>query len=218
MAKGMDNSVNKEKWYIPVNIGQHIDRDNIHEEILSKTQGRTIFQTETLFTQSFRKQIEGERDLWLKKNNETYKARFKDHKRFQPDKTHEVSVDVHEFSKKNVRLDVSFVYGYSRWHQYHILLRAFRIERDDHIDAVFRLKELESRYTFTFKGVGHGTTSTELEKILGNNYFEYRGQSPQFRNIYYRQHDIEVVIQDDLVKYLCKGRPGWMDSNSIQEP
>ncbi len=217
MAEGMKNSVNEDKWYVPVNIGQHMDLNNIDEEILSKTQGRKMFQKETLFTQPFLKQIEGVRDHWLEQNNEKYREKFNDHKVFQLDKAHAVTVDIHGFSKTNVRFYVSFIYGHSRWHHYSILLKVFLIERDDYIDGVFSLRELESQYSFTFNGVGHGTTRKELEEILGSDYLEYRGQSPQYRNIYYQQHDIEVVLQDDLVKYLCKGRPGWMDSNIIQK-
>lgn len=217
MAEGMKNTVDEEKWYAPINIGQHMDLNNIDEEILSKTQGRKIFQRETLFTQPFLKHIEGVRDHWLEQNNEKYRGQFNDHKLFQLDKAHAVTVDIHGFSKTNIRLYVSFIYGHSLWHHYDILLKAFLIERDDYIDGVFKLKELESRYSYTFKGARHGSTSTELEEKLGNNYFEYMGQSPQYRNIYYEQHDIEVVIQDDVVKYLCKGRPGWMNSNMIRK-
>ncbi len=210
-------TTDEEKWYVPVNIGQHMDLNSIDEDILSKTQGRKRFQKETLFTQPFLKQIEGERDLWLEQNNEKYREHFKYNKLFQIDKEHSVTVDIHGFSRTNIRLYVSFIYGHSRWHHYDILLKAFLIERDNYIDGVFKLKEQELRYSFTYNGVGHGTTSRGLEEKLGNDYVEYMGQSPQYRNIYYELHDIEVIIQDGIVKYLCTGRPDWMDSNMIQK-
>jgi len=47
---------------------------------------------------------------------------------------------------------------------------------------------------------------------IWDNPHEYMGQSPQYRNIYYEKEDIEIIIQDFIVKYIQKGKPGWMDT------
>ena len=77
-----------------------------------------------------------------------------------------------------VDIYIKFIYGHSRWHHFYILLKNFIVERDDYIDDIFDLDELEKLYSFTFKGVGHGTTAMEMGEILGSDYYEYMGQSP----------------------------------------
>jgi hypothetical protein len=52
----------------------------------------------------------------------------------------------------------------------------------------------------------------EVEALLGGDYYEYAGQSPQYRNIYYEEYNLEIIIQNERVKYIQKGKPGWMDS------
>ncbi|TSA25492.1 MAG: WG repeat-containing protein [Bacteroidetes bacterium] len=39
------------------------------------------------------------------------------------------------------------------------------------------------------------------------------GQSPQYRDLWYPDHNLEVVIQDGTVKYLQQGKPGWVDQS-----
>lgn len=201
------------KWYVPVNIGMHIDPNTVKEERLSSAQAKEIFQKVTDLTPQARARFEALRDEWLKKNNEKYGKQFANDKLFRMDKKNDVSVHIHEFTKSEVRLYVLFIYGYSRWHHYYVLLKNYVVPRGDMIDETFRLDDLEKLYSFSFEGVGHGTGVEEMVTKLGTDYSEYAGQSPQYRNIYYEKYDIEIVIQDFEVKYLRKGRPGWAGAN-----
>ncbi|MBK7884792.1 MAG: hypothetical protein IPJ81_14150 [Chitinophagaceae bacterium] len=59
--------------------------------------------------------------------------------------------------------------------------------------------------------MGHGTTVLEMEKILGTGYEEDIKQMINYREIYYKEYNIEIVIQDEKVKYIKRGKPNWMN-------
>lgn len=202
-----------EKWYVLVDIGQHIDTSGVVEEKLSKARIKEIFQEETFFQKKDLEHYEKLRDLWLENNSEGYFNKFRNNKDFHLDKNNNpISANIYEFSKSNAKIYIKFIYGHSRWHHYYIVLGNFLVERDLHIDEVFNLNELEKKYSYSFNGVFHGTSANEAERILGKNYYEYSGQSPQYRNIYYEKYNIEIIIQDWIVKYIQQGKPNWMDT------
>lgn len=206
-------SIAKEKWYTPVDIGQHIDTNNVTEEKLSKDQAREIFKKDSYLQEDASKQYEKSKNEWFKNNSTEYLEKFKDNKIFYLDKeNHPVSAYVYMFSKSEVKIYIQFIYGHSRWHHYYIVLKDYLIERDPYIDEVFNLNDLEKQYSFSYKGIGSGTSLQKVQEILGNDYYEYAGQSPQYQNIYYEKYNIEIIIQDWVVKYLRKGKPGWMDT------
>ena len=206
-------SIAEKKWYTPVDIGQHIDSNGETEEKLSKAQVKEIFQKETIFRKESLKKYEKLRDKWIKNNGEEYINKFKNNKVFYLDrKNHPISANIYEFSKSKAKIYIKFIYGHSRWHHYYIILGSFLVERDPYIDEVFNLKELENKYSYSFKGVTHGTSAKEIEEILGSDYYEYAGQSPQYQNIYYEKYNIEIIIQDWAVKYVKEGKPSWMDT------
>ena len=200
-----------EKWYSPVDIGQHVDSSAVAEEKLSKAQIKEIFQKGTIFRKEALKRYEKIKDNWLEDNRAEYLNKFKNDKIFSLDRRdHPISASIYQFSKSKAKIYIQFIFGHSRWHHYYIALGNFTAERDSYLDEVFDLDKLEKKYSYSFKGVAHGISAEEVEKILGRNYFEYAGQSPQYRNIYYEQYDIEIIIQDWRVKYIQHGKPNWM--------
>ena len=52
------SSIAEEKWYTPVDIGEHVDLNDIGEEKLNKTQVKEIFQRETIFKEEALKKYE----------------------------------------------------------------------------------------------------------------------------------------------------------------
>jgi hypothetical protein len=203
----------EEKWCAPVDIGEHVDLNDIGVEKLSKAQAKEIFQRETIFKQEALQKYEKLRDTWLKNNGPVYLKKFEDDKIFYLDRdNHPLSANVYEFSKAEAKIYIRFIYGHSRWHHYYIVLGNFLVKRDSYIDEVFSLNELEKRYSYSFKGVTHGMSAGEVEALLGGDYYEYAGQSPQYRNIYYEKYNLEIVIQNEQVKYIQKAKPSWMDT------
>ena len=171
-----------------------------------------MFQKETILREKALQRYEKLRDKWLENNGEEYRKKFKNNKDFHLDRHYPVSAEIYRFSKSKAEIHINFLYGYSRWHHYYIVLGDLSVERDPYVDEVFNLNELEKRYSYSFNGVAHGTPFEEAERILGNDYYEYAGQSPQYRDIYYEHHNIEVIVQDWRVKYIQKGKPAWMDT------
>ena len=74
------SSIAEEKWYTPVDIGEHVDLNNIGEKRLNKGQIKEIFQKGTILKDEALKQYEKLRDIWLEKNGTEYQNKFKDNK------------------------------------------------------------------------------------------------------------------------------------------
>jgi len=203
----------EEKWYTPVDIGEHIDLNGLEEEKLSNARVKEIFQKETVFKKDFLTKLEKHRDQWLENNQMDYRNKFKNDRTFHLDRSHHpISASICQFSKSKAKIYIKFIYGHSRWHHFYIILRAFLVKRDSYLDEIFGLNELEKKYSYSFKGVTHGTAAIEVEQRLGGDYYEYAGQSPQYRNIYYEKFNLEIIIQNSKVKYIHKGKPSWMDT------
>lgn len=203
----------EEKWYKPVDIGQHIDQNNVKEEQINKSQIKKIFKKGTLFQEDARRMYVNLKREWFTINGADYIKKYKDDKIFYLDNNdHPITANVYMFSKSKAKIHIKFIYGHSRWHHYYIVLGNFLLERDSYIDDVFNLNVLEKKYSYSFKGISHGSSVEEIEDILGRGYYEYAGQSPQYRNIYYEKYNIEIIIQDWVVKYVQEGKPDWMKS------
>ena len=66
-------------------------------------------------------------------------------------------------------------------------------------------------------GLSHGSSFTYVEKTLGTGYYEYIGQNLQLQNVYFENFDIEICLQNGMVKYIKEGKPGWMDSDNVEK-
>lgn len=209
----------QEKWYSPVDIGQHIDMNNVKQEKPPDFAENFEINIDSRYRllphiiDSFNKETE----KWLEKNLEQYLRKFNENKNFSFSDKHQIELIIKQFSEDKLRIFVVFYFGYARWHHYYILLRDYLIERNDEIDQIFKLNRLEDIYTFSYKGITHGTSLKEMEHLLGSEYHEYIGQSPQLLTVYYENHDLEVVLQENMVKYLQHGKPGWMNSQMYEK-
>jgi len=209
----------QENLYRPVDIGQHIDQNGVVEERLPNVEHYFFLDKDTRshFEAEFKQELKNQRDQWLEKNETDYLENFSKNKAFQRDQENSIGLFVREFSDKQVRINVTFIFGHSRWHHYEILLKDFIIDRNEQVDQMFRLKQLEEVYTTTHKGVGYGATLAEVLKGFGIKFYEYPGQSVQLRNIYFPEEDVEVVLQDEQVKYVQKGKPNWLGEVNVDE-
>ncbi|NQV01276.1 MAG: WG repeat-containing protein, partial [Bacteroidia bacterium] len=218
---GLSVSVmSQEQGYRPVDIGQHIDRNGVHPETLSNVEA--IFFLDKDNRGKINPEVYQEflnlRNIWMEKHREVYlNKRFASDPMFNVDVEAPVDVIVKEFSRDNVRICVVFTIGHSRWHHYHLLLKDYLIERNDKADQMFRLKQLEERYGATFNGIGHGASFHDLVRSLGLNYRENIGQSIQYRTLYYPDQNLEVILQDGVVKYLVEDKPEWIDQTTTEE-
>lgn len=207
----------KDKWVKLIDIGEHIDFNESKEETINKEQVKKIFQENDLLSKEAMDEMKKIRDNLVKKNKKSFIDNNKNDKSFSLDSNYAISIEISRISKTKVNIYILFVYGHSRWNNYYMRIKNYIINRDTDIDKIFNLKELEEKYFFSFKGVEYGNSFEDMEKKLGNNYHEYLGQSPQLKNIYYEIYNIEVVIQNFIVKNINKGRPGWMDSGMTRK-
>lgn len=122
-----------------------------------------------------------------------------------------LEVFVRGFSEHEVRVWVLWATGGSRWHHYFDLVADLRVPRSADIDRRFGLEGLEAMYTLEACGVRHGMRVDEVIAALPGELLEYPGQSLQLRRIYAIECDLELVIQDSILKYLVRGDPGWLD-------
>lgn len=203
----------QEKVYAPVNIGQHVDRNGISEEILPRAE--EVFymdkdQRGKISDEQYRHLLD-QRDKWLRVQRENYLERFVSDPYFEADTDTPIETVVEEFSKDSVRISIVFAIGHSRWHHYYILLKDYLTGRNEMVDQIFRLRRLEEVYGATFQGISYGTTYADMVKTLGIDYKENIGQSLQFRELWYPAYDLEVVMQDDIVKYVQHLKPAWVD-------
>lgn len=203
-----------EKSYTPVDIGDHIWADGISEAKHSQKDFFEVFQLgekrSLEFSQKTRASLDQQKKKFIKDFN-LADQKQKDHF-FHLDPEQLLSWRICEFSKSKVKVGVEFIVGHSRWHHYYKRLSEMVFSRNESIDKALGLPELEKQYGFSFKGVEHGTPVRDMQKLLGKKFKEYPGQSEQFRQLYYPDHDIEIVIQDQVVKYLRRGVPAWIAS------
>ena len=120
----------QEKWYKPVDIGQHIyiDSSLVKEEKLSKAEANKIFGKDTISSKEFFVKMNALRDSWLKLYEERYKQKFYTAKYFNKEKDFRVTYQISKFSNSQAKIYVIFTYGHYMWHHYHVLLKEFLIE------------------------------------------------------------------------------------------
>ncbi len=204
------------KWYRPVDIGRHLDRGKVTQKRISPERAIELFRADDrigscaltdegkgMFEPATRKLIRSAKPWFRTKRSKDRALRsFKG----------PLAVIVREFSTDEVRIWVVWKKGHSRWHSFFDLVAEYLVKRSGPVDGLFFLDQLEQRYALTYQGIGHGTTVDELTAKLGTKHKEYPGQSPSFRNLYFPNHELHVVIQESIVMYVERERPGWADS------
>ena len=214
LISGLINTVmSQEKIYRPIDIGQHIDQNGVREETLSNVEDVFFLDKDNRsgITPDVYQTFIRLRDSWMEEHREEYLNNFAPDPAFHVDEEAPVDIIVKEFSPDKIRIFIVFTIGHSRWHHYYLLLKDYLIDRTDKVDQMFRLKQLEERYGATFNGLGHGASFHDLLRLVGLNYQEYIGQSLQFRTLYYPDQNLEVVLQDGIVKYLVEEKPAWVE-------
>ncbi len=200
----------QEAWFVPVNIGQHTDTNNV-EPVEVYEHADSIFQQSTSkLTPAIEQEVEAMRDKWMAQHHDTYKERFNEMPAFALDPVNAIEVEVAAFSNVRVTIDVKFTYGHSRWHHYAILLKRFEVWRNELVDELFQLEALWEQYSYFIEEVWHGVSAEKMMEQLGKDFVEYPGQSLQFRQVYYANHDVEITLQNNKVKYLTPGKPEWV--------
>jgi len=206
----------QDQTYHPVDIGLHIDANGIQIERLSDVEEIFFLDKDGngKINQDIYETFRGLRDGWMEEHREVYLTRnFTPDSLFNIDVEAPIDVIVKEFSKASVRINIVFTIGHSHWHHYYILLKDYQIARNETVDQIFRVKKLEEVYADTFLGIGHSSPFPDVLRTLGLNYEEYKGQSPQYRNLWFPDHNLEVILQEGYVKYLQKEKPAWVDQS-----
>lgn len=205
--------MSQEKVYSLADIGQHIDRTGVSEEILQHVEEVFFFDKDDRgkINHEVFQTLLSQRDNWMEALWEEFVKRLSSDPQFLADADAPVDVLVQEFSKDTVRVSIVFSLGHSRWHHYYIQLKDYRFRRNETVDRIFRLKKLEETYTATYKDIGNGSSFTDVLRALGLNFLEYSGQTPQYRNLFFPDHNLEVVLQNDQVKFIQMERPSWAD-------
>ncbi len=191
-----------EHWYRPVDIGEHVDVGGVRPEVVPPTQVLNWF-TERRFTPEGEKHFGGIAAT-LPDPPPAAHAHDPAYRRVA---TPTLGAKVREFSERRARVWVLRSTGTSRWHHFFTLVSELVVDRTAGVDAVLGLSELEAQYSASFAGVRHGMKFSELPRL--GPCRDYQGQSPDFRNVYCEEHDIEIVVQDGIVKYVHRGRPSW---------
>lgn len=119
----------QENWITPINIGRHIDVNDVEEKNISMEKATSLFNNSggTPIDTAFLNQLEAERNNWLNSNIEYYFKRFKSNRAFHADSNNPISCIVQGFSDKDIRIFVLFSIGFSRWHNYYYLQRNYII-------------------------------------------------------------------------------------------
>ena len=211
--------MSQENLFTPVDIGQHIDENGVKEEKLSNAEEIFFLDEENRLgiNPEVLKSFVDLRESWMETERQEYLDKFAPDPAFYVDEDVPIEIIIKEFSHDNVRINIVFTIGHSRWHHYHMLLKDYLIDRTDIVDQLVGLKQLEEKYSATFNGVGHGSSFNDLLRSLGLNYREYIGQSMQYRTLYYPDQNVEVFLQDGRVKYLIEEKPGWVDEIVSEE-
>jgi len=212
------NLMAEQNWYKPVNLGHHY-LNFIAEEKISPENVARYFNAkeENNLTPAFEQELNILVEEWKKNDDENISPEFRNDSYFVPNREYKLEYSVDAFSDDSINVRFFFEYGTSRWHHYNALLQNLIIPRSSIVDSILEMQYFENLYTKRYKGIGYGSSESEMEAALGNEYFEYLGQSLHLRNVYYHIDDVEVCLQDGIVKYVIEGRPAWMDSDNIKK-
>jgi hypothetical protein len=194
-----------EVWYRPVDIGEHVRVGLIRPELATETQALTWFTAKGFAPEGEQHFTALAATLPVPPPGE----HAHDHA-YHPVTQATLGVKVHEFSTRRARVWVVRPTRQSRWHHLFDLVSELVLDRTARVDALFGLPALEAQYTASFAGVRHGMKVSELPPL--GPCRDYPGQSPSFRNIYCEDHELEIVVQDGIVKYVQHGKPSWAEA------
>jgi hypothetical protein len=205
-----------EKWYKMNAVGFHIFNEDSPPAKISGEQALRYFSKENshlaknLTTPKYEEQV-----------SESLRKLKADFPQIIPAKNPEPFADVAQFSKDKVIISILYPLGAHRWHHYFETIATYEIKRTPVIDEMFDLRELEKKFSYTYKGVGYGTSAgytsaagglnNKLTEILGQPDAEYPGQSPSLRQLYYRQHNLYVEIHEGVVYFVEHRKPDWIE-------
>ncbi|MBN2018536.1 MAG: hypothetical protein JW794_10470 [Candidatus Cloacimonetes bacterium] len=205
-----------QKWYRPVNIG-HVYLNFIAEKKLSEDDANANFVVcnNNIMSELFKGELQELTEEWKKNDKGSISPNFQNDPYFTPNRDYKIDYSIDAFSDDSINVKFFYEYGTSRWHHYNALLMNLIIPRNSRLDSIFNMEYYESLYKTVYNGIGHDSTGKQMEEELGTDYFEYFGQSLQLRNVYYEDQNLEICLQDGIVKFVKIGRPGWMDSDNI---
>ena len=183
----------QEKWYKPINIGQH-NLNFVAEKKVDPEEIRNYFQddADNIYSELLDSELSKLMNEWEKDDAINPSRDFKNDPYFNLIKDRKLEYAIAGFSDKKVNVLFFFTYGFSRWHRYNAILENLILPRNEMVDSILNMKYFDDLYKTEYKEVRHGTTMVEAEEILGDDYYEYLGQSMQLRNIYYQ---IEYLTQ-----------------------
>ena len=209
----------QEAVYEPISVGRHIDPNQVQQQRLEDVEdvffvdkdGRGNLRNELKIA------LELERDQWLEQNRESFLDQFASDPLFQVEQEFPLEVILTSFSRNQIVFQIAFSMGYSRWHHYLILLRDYILQRNATTDKIFRIRQLEEVYAYQYQGVQYVMPFEEVIKNLGSGFLEKIHQPLHYRTLYYPEYNLEVVLQDEQVKYLNPVKPAWAHEFSREE-
>ncbi len=208
----------EQKWYKPVNLGCHYLNFIAEENISSEDVARYFHSKgDHILTPMFEQELNSLVEEWRKHDDGSISPEFQNDPYFIPNNEYLVEYAIGGFSEDSVNVMFFFRYGASRWHHYNALLKNLIIPRSSVVDSIFNMIYYDDLYTTSYKGIGYGSSESNMETALGTGYYEYIGQSIQLKNVFYKQENMEICLQDGIVKYVKEGRPSWMESENIQK-
>ncbi|MBN1925336.1 MAG: hypothetical protein JW798_05825 [Prolixibacteraceae bacterium] len=206
----------QEKWYKPVNIGcyslnfvpeKEIGTDELYN-YLSEIPGN-------FYSEQFERELNQAMSEWKNDSIGLPPIDLENDPYYNSNPDRKLEYMVAGFSDNKVNLHIYFEFGSSRWHHYLALLANLILPRSEKTDSLLNMKYYDELYKTTFMGLSHGSSLKDVKNSLGTGYSEYIGQNLQLQNIYFKKYNIEICLQDRIVKYIKKGKPGWMDSDNV---
>ncbi len=203
----------EDKWYVMGRIGYH-HHGEPDPVALDKADAAKYFTKEKPFlSDAYRKEVlyrlppaPGARSLQARSQA----------MRFSP-KDPRCFAEVFKFNSREVYIKVLRPLGAYRWHHHFNCLAIYRIERSQLINSIFAVDKLYEKFSFVYRGLGHGTSWKEASAILGKPDYRYPSQSPSLGKYYYRKHDLHVKTHNGQVHFLEKGKPEWAVSQDKEK-
>ncbi len=209
----------QDKWYHLVNIGQHFSQNHIVEKEVEMQDVENYLQynADNIFNVHFKTKLSRIMNEWIKDDTITPARDFQNDPYFKLITDRKLEYTIAGFTDDKVNIYFYFTFGSSRWHHYNALLENLILPRNEMVDSILNMKYYDDLYKTEYKGIKHGSSIMIVEQILGDDYYEYLGQSMQLRNIYFKNYNTEFCIQDGIVKYISSGIPSWMDSDLVRK-
>ena len=200
----------RHQWFEMNGIGFH-HHGNPEMTILNDVDIKRYFTHKMPFiSEVFQKEV---LDGLIAKTTET-KLNPEQHR---PSRDQRCFAEVSKFNKEEVYIKILKPLGGWRWHHHFDCLAVYRTKRNQTVDDIFGTDKLYEKFSFTYKGIGHGMPGPDIRakdnkviEILGKPDYVYPSQSPSLGRYYYRKHDLYIVTHHFLIYYLEKGKPGWV--------